>query len=216
MGAFCASLIVLGGAYAGEPVKSSYSPVVITEPFEETMARMKAARPEVMKRQMDLLNERYDLDNRPAKGVMMSGGKKPVQEGIRVKLPKGMTWEEIALMTPEEMREKDLWPIGFLPLPHPNHPEGGMVFPQFHIDEIKKQDFGSYSRRIKGRISGYVTLDATQKTSRKTSKNGDLFPSPSPLAMMPWNHTHSYQFETGERKCCKSMTCRSNLATRRS
>lgn len=26
-----------------------------------------------MKRQMDLLNERYDLNNRPANGVMMSG-----------------------------------------------------------------------------------------------------------------------------------------------
>ncbi|MFV9691128.1 MAG: hypothetical protein ACNY01_09215, partial [Desulfobacteria bacterium] len=41
------------------------------------------------------------------------------------------------------------------------------------------QDFGSYSRRIKGRISGYATLDTTQKTSRKTSKNGDLFVSES-------------------------------------
>ena len=26
-----------------------------------------------------------------------------------------------------------------MPLPHPNHPEGGMLFPQFQIDEIKKQ-----------------------------------------------------------------------------
>ena len=26
-----------------------------------------------------------------------------------------------------------------MPLPHPNHAEGGMVFPQHHIDEIKKQ-----------------------------------------------------------------------------
>jgi cytochrome c peroxidase len=43
-------------------------------------------------------------------------------------------------MSPEEIREKDLWPQGFLPLPHPNHPEGGMVFPKFHIDEIKKQE----------------------------------------------------------------------------
>src|SRR6185295_7791193 len=24
--------------------------------------------------------------------------------------------------------------------PHPNHPEGGMVFPKFHIDEVKKQE----------------------------------------------------------------------------
>jgi hypothetical protein len=41
------------------------------------------------------------------------------------------------------------------------------------------RDFGSYSRRIKGRISGYATLDATQKTNRKTSKNGELFVSES-------------------------------------
>ncbi len=29
---------------------------------------------------------------------------------------------------------------GFFPLPHPNHPEGGMLFPKTHIDEIKKQE----------------------------------------------------------------------------
>jgi cytochrome c peroxidase len=92
-----------------------------------------------MKRHMDLLNARYDLSNRPAKDVTMSRGK-PVQEGVRAKLPKGVTWEKLANMTPEEIREKDLFPAGFLPLPHPNHAEGGMVFPKFHIDEIKKQE----------------------------------------------------------------------------
>jgi len=129
----------LGAVYAQEMVQSSYMPVDIKEPFAKTMARMKAAKPEVMKRQMDLLKERYDLSNRPAKGVTMSGGK-AVQEGVRAKLPKGMTWEKLANMTPEEIRKEDLWPIGFLPLPHPNHREGGMVFPKFHIDEIKKQE----------------------------------------------------------------------------
>ena len=59
------------------------------------MTRMKAAKPEVMKRQMDLLNERYDLSNRPAPGVTMSRGKS-VQEGVRVKLPQGTTWETLA------------------------------------------------------------------------------------------------------------------------
>jgi cytochrome c peroxidase len=140
VGALCASLIALGAAYAKEATKSSYSPVVIKEPFEKTMARMKAAKGEVMKRQMDLLNKRYDLSNRPAKGVMISGVRKPVQEGVRVKLPNGTTWGKLAQMTPEEIRKKDLWPIGFLPLPHPNHQEGGMVFPKFHIDEIKGQE----------------------------------------------------------------------------
>jgi hypothetical protein len=36
-------------------------------------------------------------------------------------------------------------------------------------------DFGSDSRRIKGRISGYATLDATQKPDQKTSEMGPLF-----------------------------------------
>ncbi|MCJ7492750.1 MAG: cytochrome B6 [Deltaproteobacteria bacterium] len=127
--------------FAQPPLRgeSSYSPVAIKENFESIMARMKAAKPEVMKRQMDLLNERYDLGNRPAQGVTMSRGK-PIQEGVRVKLPPGMTWERLAAMSPEEIREKSLFPAGFFPLPHPNHPEGGMVFPKFHIEEVKKQE----------------------------------------------------------------------------
>src|SRR5207247_8769981 len=37
------------------------------------------------------------------------------------------------------IRAKDAFPRGFMPLPHENHPEGGMVFPKSTIDEIKKQ-----------------------------------------------------------------------------
>ena len=103
------------------------------------MARMKAAKPSVEKKHMDLLNLRYDLSNRPANGVTMSRGK-AVQEGVRIKLLKGMTWENLAAMSPEEIREKDLFPAGFFPLPFPNHPEGGMLFPKFQIDEINKQE----------------------------------------------------------------------------
>lgn len=118
---------------------SSYSPVVITEPFDSIMTRMKAAKPEIMKRQMDLLNSRYELRDSPSKEVKMSRCK-PIQEAIRAKLTSGMTWEKLAEMTPEEIHEKDLFPLGFYPLPHPNHPEGGMLFPKFHINKIKKQE----------------------------------------------------------------------------
>jgi cytochrome c peroxidase len=69
----------------------------------------------------------------------MSRGK-AVQAGVRVKLPGGVTWEKLAEMTPDVIREKGLFPKGFLPLPHPNHNEGGMLFPKFVIDEIKKQE----------------------------------------------------------------------------
>ena len=124
-------------ALAGNP--SSYAPVVAAEDFDTTMTRMKAAKPAVMKRQMDLLAKRYDLADRPADGVTMSRGK-AIQDGVRVKLPAGTTWGKLADMAPAEIRDKGLFPKGFLPLPHPNHPEGGMVFPQHHIDEINKQE----------------------------------------------------------------------------
>lgn len=128
-------------AYAEDSGKgaTSYSPVAIKEDFASIMARMKAAKPAVEKKHMDLLDERYDLSDRPATGVTMSGGK-AVQEGVRIKLLNGMTWENLASMSPEEIREKDLFPAGFFPLPFPNHAEGGMLFPQFQIDEINKQE----------------------------------------------------------------------------
>lgn len=137
-----ASLFVaLAGVLAQETGSkpSSYSPVVIKEEFTAIMSRMSAAKPAIMKRQQALLEERYDLSNRPAKGETMSRGK-AIQEGVRVKLRKGATWEKLAQMSPEEMSAQDLFPLGFMPLPHPNHPEGGMIFPKFHIDEVKKQE----------------------------------------------------------------------------
>jgi cytochrome c peroxidase len=123
---------------AADKPPSSYAPVVAKESFDKTMARMSAEKAAIMKRQMDLLAERYDLGDRPAKDVAMSRGR-AVQEGVRARLPKGTTWQQLAEMSPDDIRAKDLWPAGFYPLPHPNHPEGGMVFPKSHIDEIKKQ-----------------------------------------------------------------------------
>ena len=123
----------------GNNQKSSYLPVDIREPFSSIMSRMTAAKPDVMQRQMTLLEQRYDLGNRPAKDVTMTRGK-AVQQGVRVNLSKGMTWEKLSMLSPEEIQNKDLFPAGFLPLPHANHPEGGMLFPKFEIDEINKQE----------------------------------------------------------------------------
>jgi len=139
---FMAGLVILVSALFAQESgtkPSSYSPVVIQEDFGSIMSRMSAAKAGVMKRQMSLLEERYDLSNRPAKGRTMTRGK-PIQEGVRVKLRGGTTWEKLAQTSPEQIREQDLFPLGFMPLPHPNHPEGGMLFPKFHIDEIKKQE----------------------------------------------------------------------------
>ena len=43
-------------------------------------------------------------------------------------------------MSPDDIRERGLWPKGFLPSPHPFHPTGGFVFPQMEIDAMKRQD----------------------------------------------------------------------------
>ena len=120
-------------------------PVDIKETFASIMARMKAAQPAIQKRQADLLEERYDLGNRAATGVTMSRGK-PVQEGVRAKLPTGTSWDQLAGMSPTEIRDRNLFPKGFYPLPHPNHPEGGMVFPKFEIEELKKQEVRDLTR----------------------------------------------------------------------
>ena len=137
-------LAVLGlglvASFAQQPDKkpSSYTSVV-EDKLEDVIARMQKEKPSIMNRQKELLAERYDLGDRPAQGVTMSRGK-PVQERVRVKLPSGTTWEELARLSADDIRGKGTWPKGFMPLPHPNHAEGGMLFPKFHIDEVKRQE----------------------------------------------------------------------------
>jgi len=130
---------MFGYAEAGGEKVSSYTSPVIDESFQSIMTRMTAAKPEVIKRHTALLEERYDLSDKPLEGVAMSRGKS-LQAGVRVKLPDGVTWEELADMTPEQIKEKGVFPAGFMPLPFPNHPEGGMLFPQHVIDEILLQE----------------------------------------------------------------------------
>ncbi len=77
---------------------SSYMPVDIHESFSTIMSRMTAAKPEIMKRHMALLEQRYDLSNRPAQGVKMSGGK-AVQQGVRVKLASGTSWDQLSKLS---------------------------------------------------------------------------------------------------------------------
>lgn len=64
------------------------------------------------------------------------------------KLAAGLTWEQLAAMSPDEIREKGLFPKGYLPLPHPNHAEGGMPFPKMMIDELAKLSEGRRLERF--------------------------------------------------------------------
>jgi cytochrome c peroxidase len=150
IGALLATTCVLGAinlAFAQQEQRgaTSYMPIDIKEPFASIMARMTAAKPDIEKAHTEFLAERYDLANRPAQGATMSRGK-PLQEGVRVKLPAGTTWDQLAATSPADIRDKGVFPKGFYPLPHPNHPEGGMVFPKFEIDEVQKQETRDLTR----------------------------------------------------------------------
>jgi cytochrome c peroxidase len=119
-------------------VAITLSAAIADEDFPALTRRLQSEKAAFAKRQHALLEARYDLADRSAKDIAMSQGK-PVQTGRRVKLPGGMTWGRLAALSPEEIKAKGLWPAGFLPLPHPHHEAGGMVFPQFLIEETKKQ-----------------------------------------------------------------------------
>ncbi len=118
---------------------ASLSPVASADPaFDAVVKQLSGEKPKFADRQKKLLDERYDLSNKPASGVTMTRGK-PVQSGVRVKLASGVTWDQLAGMSAADIKAKDLWPAGFYPLPHPHHEAGGMVFPKSTIEEIKKQ-----------------------------------------------------------------------------
>ena len=124
----------LTSAYAQEKRESSYTSV-IEEPFDKVMAQDKAQKADVMKRHMDLLDERYDLSQKATTEVTMSGGK-PLSVGPTARLKGKLTWEKLANMTPDAIKEKNLFP--YLPLPHPNHSSGGMLFSQKQIKQVTR------------------------------------------------------------------------------
>jgi cytochrome c peroxidase len=143
------AVALLFSVTAQEPQKkdTSFSPVDIKEPFSAVLARMKAAKAGVMQRQMALLNERYDLTRRVADDVKMTRGK-PVPVGPVARLASGVTWETLGAMSANDIREKGVFPKGYLPLPHPNHPEGGMLFPKMMIDLLGKMGEGNRLERF--------------------------------------------------------------------
>ncbi len=124
---------------ADKPPASSYSPVVIDKTFEQIFEQDSQDRAKFNERHQQLLGQRYDLGDQPSQ-VMMSGGRKAVQQGTRVRLHQGVTWEDLGSLSAEEIKQQGIFPLGFRPLPHSKHAIGGMVFPKNQIDAIRKAE----------------------------------------------------------------------------
>lgn len=105
--------------------------------FPALMDTKIAEKPAAMQRQTDLLELRYELGDHPSTVTMTRG--KRVQHGVRTLLPPGLSWDDLAILTPAEIKERGIFPSGFRALPHPKQPEGGMLFPQSTIDEVLAQ-----------------------------------------------------------------------------
>jgi len=132
-----AATLVGGGAFAvhaqSTKVISSYGPNNQDMTFDQIKAARLAVKAERARIHAALLASRYDL--KPATGNALMSGGKPVPIGPTARLG-GATWEQLATMTPEQIKEKDLFP--YLPLPFPDHAEGGMLFPKMTIDVLPR------------------------------------------------------------------------------
>jgi hypothetical protein len=77
-----------------------------------------------------------NMDGTRFASSLMLAGRKAEQQGRRVKPPNGVTWARLAGLSPAEIKRKDLFPLGFWPLPHVDRDVGGRLFPKHHIDAI--------------------------------------------------------------------------------
>jgi cytochrome c peroxidase len=129
-----AACLVNDASRAQQQRPSSFTPVV-EEPFEVVRTRDKAAKSRVMAAAQRLLEQRYDLTRRVDQDIRMTRGK-PIPVGPTARLKSGVTWDELGRMTPEQIRDRGVFP--YLPLPHVNHPVGGMIFPQTEIKALPR------------------------------------------------------------------------------
>jgi cytochrome c peroxidase len=105
--------------------------------FEETMKADVADKSKVMAAQRKLLESRYALTPRLDPAAKMARGK-PLAVGPTARLATGLTWEELAKLSPEEIKRRGVFP--YPPLPHPKHATGGQVFPQIQTRMFPRLD----------------------------------------------------------------------------
>ncbi|MDR3632194.1 MAG: cytochrome B6 [Isosphaeraceae bacterium] len=117
-------LSIFGGAGA-----SSFASVDDVKSFAEFFKMCSENKPRVMKERNEYMGCRYDFSGKVSSTAAMTRGK-PVPVGPVVRLPKGVaSWDELAQISPEEIRRRELFPLGFRPLSHPLHTVGHQLFP---------------------------------------------------------------------------------------
>jgi cytochrome c peroxidase len=112
----------------------SRDPLGAEKPMQEPEELMKkdiANKSAVMEAQRKVLEQRYHLKPRLDPHAKMSRGK-PLAVGPTARLAEGMTWERLAKLTSEDIRQRGVFP--YPSLPHPLQSPGGQVFPRTQIE----------------------------------------------------------------------------------
>ena len=117
---------ILGFDFARDPLNSP-------KPFTtgaEIKAKESAAKPAVNAAHRQYLESRYNLEPKLDPVAKMSRGK-PLPVGPTARLPEGLTFDALAKLSPEEIKQRGIFP--YPSLPHPLHTNGGQVFPPVQI-----------------------------------------------------------------------------------
>lgn len=111
--------------YAGRGA-SSWSTPALPMPFTEWLAFHRDQKPKLMADVRGYMATRYNFSDAAMSGPTMSRGK-PIMLGPVARIPAGLTFDQLARMTPEEIRTRDVFP--YKPLAHPLATTAHMVFP---------------------------------------------------------------------------------------
>lgn len=107
---------------------SSFNSPVLPMRFEQWLDFHRKQKPKLMKDVRAYMNSRYNFSGKAIPGKFMSGGRKAIMQGPVARLPRGIdSFEKLAELSPEKIREDDLFP--FKPLAHPLQTNAHMVFP---------------------------------------------------------------------------------------
>lgn len=118
--------------------ETSFGAVNLPGKLEDRLRAAQAAKPAVDAAQKALLARRYDFTGKTHAKAVMSGGK-PVPVGPVARLPKAVAdWERLGALSAAEIKRRGAFP--YLPLPHPLHSTGGMVFPHPMRPELARVD----------------------------------------------------------------------------
>lgn len=112
----------------GGKMGSSFTSPVLPMGWPEWVKYNMDRKPALMDEVTAYMNIRYNFSGEAIPGQFMSGGK-PIMDGPAARLPEQTSsWEALANLSADEIREQDIFP--FKPLAHPIQTTAHMLFPQ--------------------------------------------------------------------------------------